>query len=466
MPKSTPRRAFLFANGVTLNLVAMLSAAALSAGLTGCGGGADGEPGSSLSAASQQCAQSGNCPPSGPTTNDPVAALCPASLDYGTVYTGGSGAGEFVKMQFDTSAGTYRIQLIESPIPKAPGSIQPTRAGVTLEGTFTHPDRPLPTPAQNNCAFQLKTVTPSDGASQAIIDPANPPIVFVGNGVAGGGIPGATISFDGILGLGAIPAKTYPVYPVLAFAQTETDFGKVAGSYNLVGYHIVPSGGSLVPDQNFAPAPRTATETLNADGTCTGTGGAACVSTGQPWKLRALNDGAFESNNDNRTHRYPYFYKQSGMNPSDQSSPAKGVLVVGKLEGKLVPLLIRVGYAIADLATFNIVIDDESGLALLAPNVRTTNAALNGSYIGSGSDLKYVSSIIHDNIVALLDPQDASLRPLGGFQMDLTQNTPGFVTTVDNSGQTGQLITTGPAFAHLYGAPANPTFRVSVVASR
>ncbi|WP_354679063.1 DUF2957 domain-containing protein, partial [Cupriavidus plantarum] len=110
--------------------------------------------------------------------------------------------------------------------------------------------------------------------------------------------------------------------------------------------------------------------------------------------------------------------------------------------------------------------DDESGLALIAPNVRTTNNVLNGSYIGSGSDLRYVSSIVQNNVVALIDPQDASLHPVGAYQMDLTQNVPGFVTTVDNSGQTGQLITSGPVFAHLYGDAVNPTFRVSVVASR
>lgn len=446
------RHAFLAAAGVGLSLA-----------LAACGGG-DGDPTSSPAAANQQCAQTNSCPDSGPAQNQPVAALCPASLDYGTVYTGGSGAGEFVKMQFDTTAGTYRIQIIESAIPKKPGDVQPTRAGVTLEGTFTHPDKPLPTPAQNACALQLKTVTASDGASQAIIDPTNPPIVFVGNGVAGGGIPGATIAFDGIFGIGVIPPKTFPIYPVLAFAQTESDFSKVAGSYNMIGYHIVPSGASILDGDKFIAATKTSTETINADGTCTPAAGTDCFSTGQPWKPRAQHDGAFESTNTDKTKHYPYFWKESVT--TDQSSQAKGVLVIGKLEGKLVPLVIRVGYAIADLTTFEIVIDDESGLALLAPNVKTTTAVLNGSYIGSGSDLKYVSSIVQNNVVALIDPQDASLHPLGAYQMDLTQNAPGFVNTVDNSGQAGQMITSGPVFAHLYGDPVNPTFRVSVVASR
>ena len=92
---------------------------------------------------------------------------------------------------------------------------------------------------------------------------------------------------------------------------------------------------------------------------------------------------------------------------------------------------------------------------------------MQGSYIGSGSDFKYLSSIVHDNLVALIDPQDSSLKPVGGFQMDFTQATqPGVVATTDNSGVTGKLITTGPVYAHLFGPAASPTFRVSALASR
>ncbi|MCA3187641.1 MULTISPECIES: DUF2957 domain-containing protein [unclassified Cupriavidus] len=444
-----------------------LAGVSLTIALSACGGG-DGDPGGTTpQAAGQQCATNGTCTPSGPTVNQPVAAICPSVLDYNTTYTGGSGAGEFVKIQLDSTKGTYRIQFLESPVPQTTADVYPTRAGVTVTGTMSHPTRPLPTEAQNNCAYELKTATASDGRSQALIDPANPPILFVGNGVAGGGIPGATIKYDGIGGFGAIPATTFAMYPVLAFAETETDFSKVAGSYNVLGYHLIPSGGDVFGTAHFAPAVANKVETINADGTCTVASG-NCVTTGKAWKLRPGSDGAFESFDATGQKPYPFFFNQTFA--AGNQTQAKGVLIVGKLEGKLVPLLVRVGYAridFSDVANIILSVDDESGIALLSPTTATTASALKGGYIGSGSDFKYVASSLHDNVGAWLDPQDPSLTPIGGFQMDLTQATrPGVVNTVDNSGKTGALITTGPVYAHLFGDAANPTFRVSAVANR
>ncbi|KWR74904.1 hypothetical protein RN01_30195, partial [Cupriavidus sp. SHE] len=309
-----------------------------------------------------------------------------------------------------------------------------------------------------------KPVPASDGASQAIIAPANPPIIFIGNGVAGGGIPGATIQYGGLLGLGKIPQRTFPMYPVLAFAQTETDFSKIAGTYNLLGYHLVPSGGKLTGATNYAPATANTVETLNADGSCVSASGGSCLSTGQPWHLRAGNDGAFGSDNDGGagSKPYPHFYANA-LAPAN--ARARGVLVVGKLEGKKVPLLVRVGSAYIN--GLDIRVDDESGIALMTPTTTVTQASMQGSYIGSGSDFKYLSSTVQNNLVALIDPQDPSLKPVGGFQMDFTQATrPGVVATVDNSGVAGSVITTGPVYAHLFGPAADPTFRVSALASR
>ncbi|WP_407923243.1 DUF2957 domain-containing protein [Cupriavidus agavae] len=451
----------------SLSSLAGVGLCSLALALAACGGGGE-EPGGTPAATNaQQCATNGTCTPSGPTTNAPVAAICPGVLDYSTTYTGGSGAGEFVKIQLDSRQGTYRIQILESAVPKVTNSVSPTRAGVTLTGTMSHPARPLPTEAQNNCAYELKTATASDGVSQAIIDPANPPILFVGNGVAGGGIPGATISYNnpGLGGLGVIPERTFPMYPVIAFAETETDFAKVAGSYNMLAYHLVPSSGELLGGTNFVPATITTVETLNADGTCTAASG-TCKSTGQPWKLRGGADGAFESANDNEMQPYPYLYKAALL--QDNYSRARGVLIVGKLEGKLVPVLVRVGFAEIDLdpLDFKLRVDDESGIGLLSATTPVTAAMLKGGYIGSGSDFRYTASSLHDNVGALLDPQDASLTPTGAFQMDFTQTRPGQVATVDNSGTPGALISTGPVYAHLFGPAANPTFRVSAVASR
>jgi hypothetical protein len=455
MQQSNIRRTIFALAGVSLTIA-----------LAACGGG-DGEPGGTTpQAAAQQCAANGTCTPSGPTVNQPVAAMCPATLDYNTTYTGGSGAGEFVKIQLDSAKGTYRIQILESAVPKSVGTVYPTRAGVTLTGTMTHPSKPLPTEAQNNCAYELKTVTASDGISEAVIDPAHPPILFVGNGVAGGGIPGATIAYDpGLGGIGTIPSTTFPMYPVLAFAQTETDFSKVAGTYNVLGYHLVPSGGDFTQiGVNFVPAISRAVETLKADGTCTAASG-DCVTTGHAWALRPGSDGAFESSDPSSLQPYPYFYKSAWL--PGASSLAKGVLIVGKLEGKLVPLLVRVGYARVDLLAGVLSVDDESGIALLSATTNTATSVTNGGYIGSGSDFKYTASSLHDNTGVWIDPQDPSLTPTGGFQMDFTQAVkPGVVATVDNSGRTGSIITTGPVYAHLFGPDANPTFRVNAVASR
>lgn len=449
MSMSNLRRSLFASTGVGLT---MLSAA--------CGGGGDGAS-SPTSAPATQCASNGSCPASGPIVNaGPQGPLCPTSLNYGTTFTGGSGAGEFVKLQFDTSARTYQLQIIESPVPKTNGTISPTRAGVTFTGTFANLTS-LPTAEQNRCALELKTATASDGTSQALIDPSHPPVIFLGNGVAGGGIPGATISYPGVFGAGAIPATTFPIYPVLAFAQTETDFGKVAGTYNVLGYHQVPSGGAMLNAQNFAPATAQTTETLNADGSCAKASG-SCVTTGNAWQARARNDGAFESSNAGGTRRYPAFYNKAIT--ADNSSRAKGVLVVGRLAGALVPLVIRVGYAKVDLLSLTINVDDESGLALLASDTKLASGQLNGGYIGSGSDLGYTVSLVRDNVVDLLDP--FTLAKTGGYQLDFTQSTAGMVTTTDNSGTTGALIASGRVFAHLGGpGTSNPTFRASVLAA-
>ncbi|TGP12996.1 DUF2957 domain-containing protein, partial [Mesorhizobium sp. M2D.F.Ca.ET.233.01.1.1] len=104
-----------------------------------------------------------------------------ATLDYTTVYTGGGGDGELVKLQLDTTKMTWQVTYVESPIPATTGTVVPTRAGQTASGTLTQ-ETLLPTKKLNQCAFRL------NGAS---LDPNRPARIFVGEGVAGGTIPGA-----------------------------------------------------------------------------------------------------------------------------------------------------------------------------------------------------------------------------------------------------------------------------------
>lgn len=416
---------------------------------------------------SHPCANTGSCPASGPAQSGPAPApLCPASLDYATVYTGGSGGGEFVKMQFDTTALTYRLQILESPVPKAPGSVQPTRAGVTYTGTIARLTS-LPSAEQNRCALAIRSAVPSDGGAQAVIDPADPPIIFVGNGVAGGGIPGATISYPGVdLASRADrrhPREDLPDLPGAGVRRDRDGLRQGGGHLQHAGLPPGAVGRQPVPGRQLHPATAQTVETLNADGTCTAASG-SCRSTGNPWRPRAQNDGAFESNNDAGTRQYPFFYTQSLV--SGPTTKAKGILVAGKLNGALVPLLIRTGYAHIDLTDLldPINVDDESGLAFLAPAATLTSAQLNGSYVGSGSDFVYTSSIVQDKLVGLVDPLTTNVK--GAFQLDFSQARPGQIGTTDNSGTTGTLIATGHAFAHLAGTGgANPTFRVSVFAS-
>ncbi|WP_454711529.1 DUF2957 domain-containing protein [Cupriavidus nantongensis] len=440
----------------------VVTGVSVAAALAGCGGGGGGDDDAPRAGtqAPPQCADTGTCPAQGPVTiGGPPGSLCPAALDYGTTFTGGSGAGELVKLRFDTAARTYQLEIIESPVPKQPGSVSPTRAGVTFTGTFANLTS-LPTAEQNRCAVALQTATASDGVSQANIDSARPPVIFLGNGVAGGGIPGATISYPGVFGLGTIPATTFPFYPVLAFAQTETDFTRVAGTYNLLGYHQVPSGGALTASSHFTPATAQTTETLNADGSCT-TASGSCRSTGNNWKLRSA-DGAFESSNADGSRRYPSFQAQAIT--ANNASRAKGLMVVGKLDGALVPLLVRTGYAQISLLPLTVNVDDESGLALMAPAANVASGQLDGGYIGSGSDFAYTASLVKGARVDLLDPM--TMNQTGGFQLDFTQAAAGMVTTTDNSGITGALIASGRVFSHLSGTGgANPVFRVGVLAA-
>ena len=66
-----------------------------------------------------------------------AVSLCPSSLDYSTVFTGGGGDGELVKLQLDTTKMTWQVSYIESPIPATTGTVTPTRAGQTASGTLT-----------------------------------------------------------------------------------------------------------------------------------------------------------------------------------------------------------------------------------------------------------------------------------------------------------------------------------------
>ncbi|HEF5872087.1 TPA: DUF2957 domain-containing protein [Burkholderia cenocepacia] len=364
--------------------------------VAGCGGGDDPGP-----INVPQCSGSA-CGPSGAETTPPVVTkLCPDALDYTTTYTGGAGSGEYVKVKFDTTKLTYQMQFIESSVPTSAGQVNDTRAGLTISGAFHHPTH-LPTAEQNRCAFVLDSGATSDGAYSVTINRADPPMLFVGNGVVGGGIPGATIAYKGLepipgLVLGVVPSRTFDFYPFIGFTETETDFTKVAGNYNEVGIHLSPVGSNY---QNFLgpvgwqPDVINWNQTLNADGSCTITPNSdySCQTTGTPWTLRKNADGSADNvfvSNAKASALGPVVYPFAGQGSAIvilAPSQAKGIMIVGKLNGVLVPVVIRVGYTHVDESNvLASVADAEVGISMLSSTKAIAANSLKGGYIGATS---------------------------------------------------------------------------------
>ncbi|KVO14411.1 hypothetical protein WK05_32325 [Burkholderia ubonensis] len=374
--------------------------------------------------------------------------LCPAALDYGTVYTGGAGSGELVKLQLDTTRMTWQVSYIESPVPRTTGTVTPTRAGTVDSGTLTQ-ETLLPTNKLNQCAFRL------NGAS---LDPSRPARIFVGFGVAGGTIPGKEIQFGGVLGQAAVPDTKFPYYPFIGFSAIETNLANLAGTYSHVGFGEVPS-------QQFAPVSIDAKVTINADGTwikCDSTGQFAgtCRQPGTNLAQSADGSGAFQTNN-----------YQSQVKPTLSTLPqGKGFMIVGKLRNQLVPILVRTGVANPNVqpdgnGVPGLTADDESSISILAPQTAITVGSQNGEYIGVDSAFNYRTTALINNQATLLDPFQPSQASLATpLDLDYTQKVPGTVTTVHTGAgsttPTGKYIFTGGVFGFLDNASSTPYFTI------
>lgn len=367
-------------------------------------------------------------------------SLCPTTLDYSTVYTGGGGDGEIVKLQLDTTKKTWQITYVESPIPATTGTVTPTRKGQVASGTITQ-ETALPTAKLNQCAFQL------NGAS---LDPNRPARVFIGEGVAGGTIPGAEIQFAGSGGIGVVPDTKFPYYPFIGFASLETNLANVAGTYNQLGYHQVPS-------QNFLPAAVDAKITINADGSWTecdntGVNAGQCLQPGSNFTPSTDGSGAFETD---------HFQGQVKPTLVTGQNAAKGFMIVGKLRGQLVPVLVRTGVAYPQVGVdpqsgaTGPVADDESGISVLAPQTAIAQGSQDGEYIGVDSQFDYRTLALSGTQGTLLDPFNASQAALAtALDLDFAQGVPGIVTTTHvgastGSTPTGKMIFTGGVFGFL-----------------
>jgi hypothetical protein len=372
------------------------------------------------------CGGSGGGTPAAPA----VDSLCPTSLDYSTVFTGGGGDGELAQVRIDTTKMTWQVTYVESPVPQTTGTVTPTRAGTTQSGTLTH-EMLLPTAKQNQCAFYL------NGAS---LDPNRPARIFVGFGVLGGTIPGKEIQYSGTGGFGVVADTTFPYYPFIGFSSLDTNLANLAGTYNRLGYHQVPS-------QNFMPVAVDSAITIRTDGSwteCDNTGVhvGQCQQAGSNWVLSSDGSGAFESD---------HFLGQA--NPTDASQPqAKGFLIVGILRNQRVPILIRTGYANSNLTS--LVVDDESGISILAPQSNVAVNSQNGQYIGVDSLLRYRATALVGTQATMLDPYNPSQAQLATpLDLGFAQMVPGVVTSTragaSASTPTGKLVFTGGVFGYL-----------------
>ncbi|HIH2748054.1 DUF2957 domain-containing protein [Burkholderia aenigmatica] len=412
-----------------MNLKQWMAAASLAPVLAACGG--DGDP-----------------PPA------PVVRLCPQTIDYNTVFIGGSGSGELVKVQLDTTKMTYRMTYLASPVPTAAGTVQPTRDTApanVVDGTLAD-ETGLPTVKLNQCTFRMQN---------ASLDPSRPARLFLGEGVLGGAIPGATIQFDGVIGVGKIPKTTFPYYPFISFSSLETDLTKIAGKYNQLGYHQVPS-------QNFQPVALDQQVTINADGSYTETDNFGKKNGGQPLASSATVNQPFTLRPDAPAFQSLNYLPQipPTLAAVDPAKAGKGILIVGKLRNQLVPIFIRTGAANADLTQGPPSADDESGISFLSPQTAIAQGSQDGEYTGVDSAFNYRATALIGAQATLLDPFNASQAALTrALNLDYTQKVPGVVTTVHTDAAsgpaTGKFVFTGGVFGFLDMVDtSNPYFTV------
>lgn len=434
-------------------------AIALAPLLVACGGGNASNP-SAIN--TPQCSGS-SCPVQGPPPQGTVASLCPATADIGnSTYLGGAGSGEVVSLNINATAMTYTLKWLESPIPLQTGSVTPSRAGVTISGSVAHPPTgTLPTAEQTRCAFILEPGTGSGPngtySTAADFNASNPPMILVGQGVAGGGIPGATVEFDGLTilvltGVGAVPNRHFDFYPFLGFSSTTTDITKLPGTYNGLLYHLTPSNNYLTVGTNT-------TETFDASGACTSTNtsnstpgyspnAGGCLSTGNPWTLDS--NGYFDST------QAPQIVTQTSL-PLIGQTGKSGVahMILGQINGATVPLVVRTGNVNLGTAPLHTdaQVDDESGIALLAQATPIASGGFNGGYVGADSNFDYTATLINGATGTFVNPETSSAE--SGFALTYGLTSPGLMGVTDTNGKTGYAIASGGLYGILIQGEEN-----------
>ncbi|MFM0609676.1 DUF2957 domain-containing protein [Paraburkholderia sediminicola] len=399
--------------------------------LIACGGGKADNPGPINS---PQCSGSSCGAQGAPASGAAAAALCPATADIvKATYLGGAGSGEIVQLNIDATAMTYTLKWLESPIPLRTGQVSPTRAGTQITGAVIHPPTgALPTAEQIRCAFILGAGTGTgvgDGqpyTTPDFVNNPNPPMILVGLGVAGGGIPGATVQFAGILGLGAVPNRHFDFYPFLGFASTTTDITKLVGTYNGLLYHLSPTA-------NYETVATNSVETFDASGNCTSSSSSGCLSTGGALTLNS--NGYFDS------AKPPQIVNGGSPAPFRTDQSGKAHMIIGQINGATVPLVVRTGNV--NLSALSV--DDESGIAMLAAATPLASGGFDGGYVGADSNFKYTATLIQGAVGTFINPSTSSAE--SGFGLGYGLPSPGLVGVQDTNGKTGFAIASGGLYA-------------------
>ncbi|HEY3539448.1 MAG TPA: DUF2957 domain-containing protein [Trinickia sp.] len=380
--------------------------------------------GSSTSASTSGASQcsGASCGIQGAPTSAAIQPLCPteASIAQNT-YLGGAGSGEIVSLKIDPTSMSYTLKWLESPIPLTAGQVTPTRAGATITGAVTH-RTDLPSAEQNRCAFVLQpgNGTASDGSAYATtgsFNASNPPTIFVGYGVAGGGIPGAEVQYPGILGLFSVPDRKFDFYPFIGFADVDTNLADLKGTYNGLVYHLQPS-------DNYRAVGTNTTETFDATGNCTSSAG-SCTTTGGTWAAASAGS-YFTSSNPPRI-----------VGGATLGSGAHANMVLARFNGALVPIVVRTGYANPGTLT----VDDESGIAMLAAAGNIASGTLDGGFVGADSNFKYTATLIQGTSGKFVDPPTSTAEST--FTLDYPSSNQGLLSVQDSAGNAGFAIATG-----------------------
>jgi Protein of unknown function (DUF2957) len=456
-----------------------------------CGGNAD----TPAPINSPQCSGASCGPQGAPAVGAGAAPLCPATAAIvSSTYLGGAGSGEIVSLNIDAVNMTYTLKWLESPIPLVTGTVTPTRKGTTISGAVVHPPAgALPTAEQTRCAFVL---TPGGGVASdgsvyttaAAFNQANPPTIFVGQGVAGGGIPGATVQYSGATVVGApvqlpalfpVPNRHFDFYPFIGFSTVSTNISDLKGTYNALLYRTVPSN-------NYSTTTTMAQESFDAAGNCSvpvPASNATCQTTGGAWTANA-NGSYFTSAvapqvQGNRSVALP------PLGTITYPAVANANMVLGKINGAIVPIVVRTGQVfvpspLTPLNTNAAQVDDESGLSMLAANTALTSGAFDGGYVGADSNFKYTATLLQGPVGSFINPSTQASET--GFGMSYAQQLPGLIGVQDQNGGQGALIAAGGLYGIFIqgstvnggltstsantGTPASPYFGIGALLSK